>query len=138
MKHDTEYVRWLRYQLRMIGFDIYGCTYVYGYNQYMLANTTVPDSQLKMKSNSVAYYHSCEVVATDKWRTTHINTYDNHSDLLTKALPSGPKEDDSYEMLLHHISSDRQLPKDSDTAATSLNMTKELIIVIFVTCTRIT
>ena len=93
MKHATEYVRDVRYKLRAMGIPVDGSTYVYGNNQSVLANTTAPHSQLKKKSNSVAYHHCREGSAFDKWWTTYINTHDNSSDLLTKALPRRKEQD---------------------------------------------
>ena len=103
MKHATEYVRGLRYKLRAMGIPVNGPTYVFGDNQSVLANTTVPHSQLKKKSNSVAYHHCREGSAFDEWRTTYINTHNNPSDLLTKALPPGEKRSRFCKSLLHHI-----------------------------------
>ena len=64
---------------------------VYGDNQSVLANTTVLDSVLKKKSNSIAYHFVREGCARDEWRTACINTNYNPADLLTKALPPGEK-----------------------------------------------
>jgi len=50
MKTCCEYVRGLRYKLRMMGIPVYGPTFIYGDNQSVLANTTIPDSTLKKKS----------------------------------------------------------------------------------------
>ena len=91
MKQATEYVRALRYKLRMFGIPCEEPTYIYGDNQSVLSNTTVPASTLKKKSNSIAYHFVREGCARDEWRTTYINTNDNISDLLTKPLPSGEK-----------------------------------------------
>ncbi|KAL7531096.1 hypothetical protein ACHAXR_003841 [Thalassiosira sp. AJA248-18] len=55
MKQATEYVRGLRYKLRMLGIHCKEPAFVYGDNQSVLANTTVPESQHKKKSNSIAY-----------------------------------------------------------------------------------
>ena len=91
LKQATEYVRGLRYKLRMMGIPCEEPTYVYCDNQSVLANTTAPDSQLKKKSNSVAYHFVREGCAADEWRIAYINTHDNTADLLTKPLPSGDK-----------------------------------------------
>jgi hypothetical protein len=103
MKHATEYVRGLRYKLRSMGIPVDDCTYIFGDNQSVLANTTAPHSQLKKKSNSVAYHHCREGVAFDEWRTAYINTHLNPSDLLTKNLPSGEKRNRFCGQLLHHL-----------------------------------
>ena len=55
----------------------------------MLCNTTLPDSMLKKKANSVAYHYVREGVTCDEWRTTYISTHDNPADILTEAVPPG-------------------------------------------------
>ena len=91
MKAACEYSRGLRYKLRMMGIPCEEPTFIYGDNQSVLANVTVPDSQLKKKSNSIAYHFVREGCARSEWRTTYVNTHDNPADLMTKPLPSGEK-----------------------------------------------
>ena len=105
MKTATEYVRGLRYKLRMFGIPCEDPTFIYGDNQSVLANTTVPHSTLKKKSNSIAYHFVREGVARDEWRTTYVKSSDNPADLLTKPIPSGEKRDKFVGMLLHQIGS---------------------------------
>ena len=57
IKHVTEYVCGLQYKFRAMGIPVEGCVYIYGGNQSVLANTKTLHSQLKKKSNSVAYHH---------------------------------------------------------------------------------
>ena len=103
MKQCTEYIRGLRYKLRMMGIPCEGPAYVYGDNQSVLANTTIPDSVLKKKSQSLAYHFVREGCARDEWRTAYVNTHHNVADLLTKLLPSGEKRWKFVRMVLHHI-----------------------------------
>ena len=103
MKQCTEYVRGLRYKLRMMGIACTEPTFIYGDNQSVLANTSVPHSVLKKKSNSIAYYFVCEGYARDEWRTAYVKTIFNPADLLTKPLPSGEKRKRFVAMLLYHI-----------------------------------
>jgi hypothetical protein len=103
MKQCCEYLRGLRYKLRMMGIPVEGPSYIYGDNQSVLANTTIPESTLKKKSQSIAYHFVREGVARDEWRTTYVNTNDNEADLLTKQLPSGEKRKSFVRCLLHHI-----------------------------------
>ena len=103
MKHCTEYVRGLRYKLRMMGIPCDLPTFIFGDNKSVLANTTVPDSTLKKKSNSIAYHFVREGCARDEWRTAYVNTHENPADLLTKPLPSGEKRRRFVTMVLHHI-----------------------------------
>ena len=53
MKQCCEYLRGLRYKLRMMGIPVEGPACVYGDNQSVLANASVPDSALKKKSQSL-------------------------------------------------------------------------------------
>ena len=70
MKQCCEYIHGLRYKLKMIGIPVEGPTRNYGDNQSVLANTTIPDSTLKKKSQSIAYHFVCEGAARDEWRTS--------------------------------------------------------------------
>ena len=56
MKQCCEYVRGLRYKLRMMGILCDDPTFIYGDIQSVLANTTIPDSTLKRKSQSITYH----------------------------------------------------------------------------------
>jgi hypothetical protein len=90
MKQATEYIRGLRYKLRMMGITVDEPAYAFGENQLVLANATAPGSMLKKKSNAIAYHFVREGCARDEWRTAYINTDENVADLLTKPL-AGPK-----------------------------------------------
>ena len=87
----------------MMGIPCEDPTFFYGDNQSVLANTTIPDSTLKKKSQSIAYHFVREGTARDEWRMTYVNTHDNDSDLLTKQLPSGKKRKSFVQKLLHLI-----------------------------------
>ena len=80
-----------------------GTTYIKGDNQLLLANTTIPDSTLKKKNQSIAYHFVREGAARNKWRTTYVNTHKNKADLLTKLLTSGEQQNGFVRNLLHHI-----------------------------------
>ena len=103
MKQCCEYVRGLRYRLRMMGIPCEGPTYIHGDNQSVLANTSIPDSILKKKSQSIAYHFVREGAARDEWRTSYVNTHENEADLLTKTLPFGEKRRKFVRRVLHHI-----------------------------------
>jgi hypothetical protein len=103
MKQCCEYLRGLRYKLRMMGIPCEGPAYILGDNQSVLANTSIPDSTLKKKNQSIAYHFIREGAARDEWRTSYVNTHNNEADLLTKLLPSGAKRIGFVRRLLHHI-----------------------------------
>ena len=111
MKQLCEYLRGLRYKLRMMGIPVDGCCYIHADNKSVLANTTIPDSTLKKKSQSIAYHFVREGSARDEWRTAHVNTNDNEADLLTKVLPAGAKRRGFVRNLLHHVFSTREQGK---------------------------
>ena len=56
MKACTEYIRGLNLNLQMIGIQCDCPTFIYGDNQYILANTTMPHLMIKKKSNSILYH----------------------------------------------------------------------------------
>ena len=103
MKQYCEYVCGLRYKLRMMGISCVDPMFIYGDNQSVLANTTIPDSMLKKKSRSITYHFVQEGAPPDEFQTTYINTHENAADLLTKQLPSGKKRKSFVPKLLHHI-----------------------------------
>ena len=103
MKQCCEYIRGLRYKLRMMGIPVGLPTYVYGDNQSVLSNTGLPHSVLKKKSSSIAYHFVREGVAKSEWRTTYINTNYNPADMCTKSLPGGEKRSRFTAAVLHYL-----------------------------------
>ena len=93
MKQCCEYIRGLRYKLRMMGIQICGPAYVYGDNQSVLSNTSCPESKLSKKHHSIAYHVVREGVARNEWLTGYVKSENNSSDTLTKTVPAGEKRD---------------------------------------------
>ena len=87
----------------MMGIPVEGPAYIEGDNQSVLENTTIPDSTLKKKSQSIAYHFVREGAEREEWRTTYVNTYGNEADLRTNQLPSGEKRKGFVRNLLHHV-----------------------------------
>ena len=87
----------------MMGIPCEGPAHVFGDNQSVLANTTMSESNLKKKSQSIAYHFVREGSARNEWRTAYVNTHLNEADLLTKLLPAGAKRAGFVRNLLHHI-----------------------------------
>ena len=102
MKQCCEYLRGLRFKLRMMGIVVDGPSFVYGDNKSVLTNASVPESVLRKKSNSIAYNYIREGSASDEWRVAYINTHHNVADLLTKPL-GGEKRRYVIQRLLHHL-----------------------------------
>ena len=109
LKQCCEYLRGLRYKLRMMGIPVENPCFVYGDNQSVLWNTTMPESTLKKKTSSVAYHFVREGVSMDEWRTTYINTKENPSDIMTKNMPAGINRYRKVRMVLYDI-----FPEDKD------------------------
>ena len=58
----------------MMGIPCAVPTFVYGDNQSVLENTSVPQSVLKDKSNLIVYHFVREGFARDEWRTTYVRS----------------------------------------------------------------
>ena len=87
----------------MMGIKVKGPAHIWGDNQSVLCNTSVPDLTLNKKSQSIAYHFVRGGVARDEWRTAYVSTHDNPEDLITKVLPMGDKRKGFAQMLQHHI-----------------------------------
>ena len=87
----------------MFGIHVDEPAFVYGDNQSVLWNTTIPDSMLKKKTASVSYHFVREGVSANKWRTTYVNTKENPSDILTKNLPAGESRCKKVRMIMYDI-----------------------------------
>ena len=87
----------------MMGIPVNNPCFIYGDNQSVLWNTSVPESMLKKKSSSVAYHFVREGASRDEWRTTYIKTLANPSDVLTKNLPAGINRYRKVRMILYDI-----------------------------------
>ena len=77
--------------------------YIYGENQSVHANTTMPHYFLKKKSNSIAIHFVIKGSAKDEWKTAYVNTNENPSNMMTKPLSSGEKPSKFTRMILHHL-----------------------------------
>jgi hypothetical protein len=60
--------------------------FVYGDNQSVLCNTSIPELTLKKKSQSIAYHFVREGSARDEWRTACVNAHLNPADLYSPNL----------------------------------------------------
>jgi hypothetical protein len=90
MRIAIEMIEALRYKLRMFGIPIDGPANVFCDNKSVVTNSTIPDSTLKKKHNSIAYHRVREAVASGTLRIAKVLSKSNNADLLTKPLP-GPE-----------------------------------------------
>ena len=63
MRTAVEHIEALCYKLRMFGIPVEGPTNVFCDNEAMFKNTTIPESTLKKKHNSICYHRCREAVA---------------------------------------------------------------------------
>ena len=91
MKTAVELTEGLRYKLRMMGVRLDGPCHVKADNMSVIHNCSKPASQLKKKSNSIAYHYVRERCAGKHpvCSVTYVKSEDNISDMLTKSQP-GP------------------------------------------------
>ena len=92
MRAAVEHIEALRYKLRMFGIPIEGPTNVFCDNEAVFKNTTIPESTLKKKHNSICYHRCREAVAARVMRVAKEGTLTNLADLFTKPLMQAVKE----------------------------------------------
>jgi hypothetical protein len=92
MKTGIELVVELWYKLRMMGI-LDGFTRVLADNMSVVNKTSRPESQLKKKSNLIAYGFCHEVVASKAMFVTYEPTATNIADMLTKSQDSNTRKE---------------------------------------------
>jgi len=74
LKTGVELLQGLIYKLQMMGVPIEGCCHTCVDNMSVVNNTSLPESVLKNKSNSIAYHYVRSKCAEDILRITYENT----------------------------------------------------------------
>ena len=94
LKTGVELVEGLRYKLRMMGVPLDGRCYVKVDNMSVVHNCSNPASQLKKKSNSIAYHYVRERCAGKKpvCSVSYVPTDLNVSDMATKVHPGNVRK----------------------------------------------
>ena len=87
-KQAVELIMEYRYSLRMMGVPLDGPALMLGDNNYVVLNTTMPNSVLKKKHNACAYHRVREAIAAGIVKFSHIRSEMNYADILTKSLSS--------------------------------------------------
>jgi hypothetical protein len=75
-----------RYSLRMLGVEVDGPCMLFGDNNSVILNTTIPSSMLKKKHNVIAYHRVRECVAAEIVNFVHVDSISNLADCITKPL----------------------------------------------------
>jgi hypothetical protein len=91
-KTAVEMIKGLRYKLRMMGIPLDGHAHLRVDNMSVVANSTIPESTLKKKSNSIAYHYTREAVACDILRIAYETSKTNKADILTKTHTGTERE----------------------------------------------
>jgi hypothetical protein len=92
MKVGVEISEGLRYKLRMMGVPLTGSTQVRADNMSVIKNTSLPESTLKKKSNSIAYHYVRERAASGAVAINYEHTRSNLADMLTKVQPGSVRK----------------------------------------------
>jgi hypothetical protein len=92
MKTAVELIEGLRYKLRMMGVPLEGTAQVFADNMSVVHNCSNPASQLKKKSNSIAYHYVRERAAMDVVSVAYVKTSENLADMLTKTQPGAVRK----------------------------------------------
>jgi len=82
----VELIEALRYKLRMMGVPIAGPCNVFCDNEAAVKNSSIPESTLKRKHNSIAYHKVRESAAAGIVKVGYIHSSNNLADMLTKPL----------------------------------------------------
>ena len=82
----TEMVMEYRFALRSLGVEIDGPAMMYGDNNAVVLNTTLPSSQLKKKHQAISYHRVREAIAARVLEFHHIPSWANYADVLTKPV----------------------------------------------------
>ena len=92
MRTAVEHIKSLRYKLRMFGIPIEGPTNVFCDNEAVFKNTTISDSTLKKKHNSISYHLCREAVAARVMLVAKEGMLTNMADLFTNPLMQSVRE----------------------------------------------
>lgn len=87
MRRAIEMVKSLRYKLRMFGIPLIGPALVFGDNESVVKNASIPESTLKKKHHSISYHISREAVAAGIVHIIKVASGFNLADIFTKLLP---------------------------------------------------
>ena len=74
----------LRHTLRYLGVPINGPSYLFGDNQAVILNATIPQSSLKKRHNVLSYHRVREAIAAKIVRMIKVESAKNFADVLSK------------------------------------------------------
>jgi hypothetical protein len=77
----TDMAMELRYNIRMLGFELDGPVNMFGDNQSVVVSTTIPPSQLKKTIHACAYHRIREMITCGAIRFIHCQLIYNAADV---------------------------------------------------------
>ena len=80
----VEQIMDIRTSLRYLGVPIHGRTIMFGDNQSVVINSTIPHSELKKRHIALSYHRTREAIAAGIVAFYHISGVSNPADLLSK------------------------------------------------------
>ena len=86
MRSAVEEAIALRYMLRCLGIPVVAPTNLFGDNFGAIQSANIPEGELKKKHVAISYHYVREAIAAKIVNAIWIKTYENWSDLCTKAL----------------------------------------------------
>ena len=92
MRTAVKHIKMLCYKLRMFGIPIEGPMNVFCDNEAVFKNTTIPESTLKKKHNSICYHRCRKAVVARVMRVAKEGMLTNLADLFTKPLVQAVRE----------------------------------------------
>lgn len=103
MKQLVDALKGLRHKLRMMGVPLSGLSLIYGDNLSVMRNSSLPESTLNKKLNSICYHFVRESVAKGMCLVSHMPSIENPSEMCTKVLPGGERRDGLIDVVLHDL-----------------------------------
>ena len=99
LKTAVELTEGILYKLRMMGVPVELPAYIKGDNMSVIKNSSVPESVLRKKSNSIAYHYVRERAAMGHISVSYEKSESNVSDMLTKIQSGTTRRDLAKEVL---------------------------------------
>jgi hypothetical protein len=99
LKTAAKLVSGLCYKLLMMGVPLESATQMRVANMSVVNNTSLPESVLRKKSNSIAYHYVQEAIAAGWLQVGYEHTKTNLADMLMK-VQSGPERKRLVDMVL--------------------------------------
>ncbi|MGH7955201.1 MAG: Ty1/Copia family ribonuclease HI, partial [Gloeomargaritales cyanobacterium] len=85
-RQATDQIVDLRYTMRRLGVPLDGPAWMFGDNQSVVTNSTIPHSTLNKRHNALSYHRVREAIAAKVMHFVHLDGKQNPADCMTKFL----------------------------------------------------